>query len=86
MHQNYHFILYFIVSNLALEPNGEGRCEMKHIPLVEKKSKTSDPDGSKDLLLVMEGEIDISIESALLAMLQYSTYLLKVVQYKLFIL
>ena len=57
---------------------------MKHIPLVEKKSKTSDPDGSKDLLLVMEGEIDISIESALLAMLQYSTYLLKVVQYKLF--
>ena len=66
-----------IVSNLALEPNGDGKCEMKHIPLVEKKSKTNNPNAVKDLLLVLEGEIDCSIESALLAMLQYNTYLLK---------
>ena len=68
-----------IVSNLALESNSEGQCDMKHIPLLENKQNWHGMGTveKKDLLLIVEGDIDSSIESSLLSMLQYETYLLK---------
>ena len=62
-----------VVSNLALEPSGDGKLEMKHIKILEKEST----DISKDLLLVLEGDLDKTIDSTLLALLQYDTFLLK---------
>ena len=62
-----------VVSNLALEPSGDGKYEMKHIKILEKDHN----EPVKDLLLVLEGDLDKTIDSTLLALLQYDTFLLK---------
>jgi hypothetical protein len=62
------------VSNLALEPNSEGKCDMKHIPLLEKRQGLT---GQKDLLLVLECELNSSIHSTLLSLLEHDTYILR---------
>ena len=53
--------------------------EMKHIPLLEKQrtNNTIDVDEDRELLVVLEGKITPKIESILLSLLQYDTFVLK---------
>ena len=68
---------HFVISNLAFTTGDtNGSTDMKHIPLLEKK-RGEIIDEDRELLLVMEGKISSQIESILLSLLNYDTFLLK---------